>query len=96
MLVQALLGMRPMAPFGLLIIDPQLPVWLPDLKLEGLRVADTLLDIAFWRQADGKTSYRVTNRTGNIRVLHQPPSNGPGSNLTRRDRNLLSSLLHLV
>ena len=36
MLAQALLGMFPVAPFGLLLLDPHLPPWLPDLCLEGV------------------------------------------------------------
>lgn len=38
-LVQALLGLRPVAPLGLLVVDPHRPPWPPDLRLEGVGAA---------------------------------------------------------
>ncbi|HEU5423020.1 MAG TPA: glycogen debranching N-terminal domain-containing protein, partial [Nitrolancea sp.] len=50
--IQALLGLRPAAPIGLLLIDPVLPDWLPELQLRGIRVGQARLDLRAWR--DGR------------------------------------------
>lgn len=91
--VQALLGMRAMAPLRLLLIDPHLPPWLPDLRLEGIRVGRGTVDLAFQRTRSGKTLYRVTRRHGSIRVLHQPVPQGPNATLPGRARAALSSVV---
>lgn len=82
--VQALLGLRPLAPLGVLLVDPHLPPWLPDLRLEGLRVGAARLDLAFERQPDGETGFRVTRQAGAVRVLRQPPPDAPGATLLGR------------
>jgi glycogen debranching enzyme len=92
LLVQALLGMRPVAPLGLLLLDPCLPTWLPDLRLENVRVGQSSLDIEFTRRKDGSTRYRVTRRSGRIRVLRQPVPQGPNASIENRVRAALGSL----
>jgi glycogen debranching enzyme len=79
MLVQALLGAIAFAPAGLLVVDPHLPAWLPDLRLEGLRVGDARLDVEFRRKGSGATTWKVLNRDGWVRVVRQPPPQAPGS-----------------
>ena len=79
MLVQALLGSIAFAPAGLLVVDPHLPSWLPDLRLEGVRVGDAHLDIEFRRKSSGVTTWKVLNRDGWVRVVRQPPPQAPGS-----------------
>jgi glycogen debranching enzyme len=78
-LVQSLLAMVAFAPMGLLAIDPHLPDWLPDLRLEGVRVGQARLDIEFRRTPSGRTTWRVLHREGWVRVLRQPPPQAPGS-----------------
>jgi glycogen debranching enzyme len=73
MVVQALLAMVAVAPLGILVVDPHLPPWLPDLRLEGIRVGRSTLDLAFERTPSGGTSYRVIRRSGPVRVIRQPP-----------------------
>src|SRR5204863_9878038 len=69
--VQALLGLRAVAPLGLLLIDPHLPPWLPDLRLEDIRVGGAHVDLRARRTRDGETRYRARAR-GPVRVLRQP------------------------
>lgn len=71
LVIQALLGLRPVAPLGCLLIDPHLPPWLPDLRLEGLRISRSRLDLHFWRQRDGTTRYSMQRREGHVRVIRQ-------------------------
>jgi glycogen debranching enzyme len=91
LLIQALLGMRAVAPLGLLLIDPHLPEWLPDLRLEGVRVGESVLDLRLWRAAGGGTRYTVTRRAGAVRVLRQPVPQGRRASLVGRARALFPS-----
>jgi glycogen debranching enzyme len=91
LVVQSLLGMRPVAPLGLLLIDPYLPEWLPDLRLEGVRVGESRLDLEFHRTPEGKTRYKVHRREGRIRVLRQPAPQGPHGTPSGRLRAALGS-----
>ncbi|MBD0323737.1 MAG: hypothetical protein ICV72_10170, partial [Aldersonia sp.] len=54
-MVQALLGLVAVAPARLLVVDPHLPEWLPDLRLEGVAVGRTRVDLQFQRTARGTT-----------------------------------------
>jgi glycogen debranching enzyme len=58
MLTQALLGFLPDAPRNKLYVDPSLPVWLPDLTVQDLRVGKHKLDIRFWREGE-QTAFEV-------------------------------------
>jgi len=46
------------APRNKLYIDPSLPVWLPDLAVQDLRVGKHKLDIRFWREGE-QTAFEV-------------------------------------
>lgn len=92
MVVQALLGIYPFAPAGLLVIDPHLPPWLPDLRLSGITVGRSRLDIEFRRGADGTTRYRIHGREGRVGVIRQPVPDGPEATIPRRAATALRSL----
>ncbi|HEX7195933.1 MAG TPA: glycogen debranching N-terminal domain-containing protein [Candidatus Limnocylindria bacterium] len=95
MLVQALLGMAAVAPMHLLVVDPHLPPWLPDLRLEGVRVGDARLDLEFRRTRSGRTTYRALGRTGRVVVLRQPPPQAKGAGPLGRAWKALGSLPRL-
>lgn len=71
LMIQALLGIRPIAWAHLLLIDPHLPDWLPDITLRNLRVGDALIDLHVWRQG-GRTKWKSQVRRGSLRVLQRP------------------------
>jgi glycogen debranching enzyme len=71
-LLQALLGLYPYAPLHVLVVDPRLPAWLPDITLEHLRVGDATATIRFYRTPDGTSDYRVLDRRGTLHILRQP------------------------
>jgi glycogen debranching enzyme len=71
-LVQAMLGLYPYAPLNLLLVDPHLPAWLPDITLEGLRVGASRATIRFYRTEDGTSDYRVLEVEGTLHVIRQP------------------------
>ena len=58
-LTQAILGLEPDAPGGVLYVDPVLPEWLPDLTLRNLRMGMQVFDLAFRRGEDGTTELEV-------------------------------------
>ena len=92
MVVQSLLAMVAVAPAGLLVVDPHLPAWLPDLRLEGVRVGGSKLDLEFRRTSSGRTTYRVTRRSGRVRVVRQAPPQARGSGPMGRTWAALRSL----
>jgi glycogen debranching enzyme len=74
-IVQALLGVHPYAPAGILFLDPHLPEWLPEITLEGMRVANSIVSIRFERRGDGTTEHQVLATSGDIRIVpRQKPS----------------------
>jgi glycogen debranching enzyme len=92
LIIQALLGLRPVAPLGLLLVDPHLPPWLPDLRLAGIRVGQSRVDLDVWRTDSGKTRYRVSSSEGPVRVLRQPPPQARDASLAGRAWTTLMSL----
>jgi glycogen debranching enzyme len=71
LMVQALLGLRALAPLRILLVDPHLPDWLPDLELSGLRVGAARVDLAFRRDRRGRTALKVVRRSGRVLVRRQ-------------------------
>ena len=59
-LLQAVLGLQPDAPNGQLYVDPALPDWMEDLRLQDVRIGRKTVDLHFWRQGD-ETRWSVVN-----------------------------------
>ena len=68
-IVQALLGIYPYAPLHVLIVNPVLPEWLPELTLHDLHVGEAVVSIRFFRTEDGGSDYRVLDLRGKLHVL---------------------------
>jgi glycogen debranching enzyme len=68
MYVQSLLGLQPFAALGLLLVDPQLPRWLPALTLYRLRVGKARVTLHFRRDADGRSRFEVRDLEGELTV----------------------------
>jgi glycogen debranching enzyme len=69
LLLQAMLGIVPLAPIDVVLVDPCLPAWLPELTLTGLRVGGSRVAISFRRDATGRTLHQVDENTGGTNVL---------------------------
>jgi glycogen debranching enzyme len=82
LVVQCLLGMLPLAHAELLVIDPVLPPWLPELVVRSLRVGRATVSLRVRRDDAGRTDFEVLHKHGTLRVLRQPPPEsftaGPG------------------
>jgi glycogen debranching enzyme len=59
MMVQALLGLRPLTPLGVVAVDPHLPEWLPRLTLRNARLGHGVGDLHFWRDRRGRTRFNA-------------------------------------
>ena len=66
-LLQAILGIQADAPSNRLYVDPELPHWLPDVTLRGLRVGDAKLDLTFFREGE-RTRWDAKVLTGSVEV----------------------------
>jgi glycogen debranching enzyme len=69
-LLQAILGIQADAPNGKLYVDPVLPKWLPQLKLDGIAVGDSVINLQFWLD-DGKTCWDASVTSGKINVTEK-------------------------
>jgi glycogen debranching enzyme len=91
--VQSLLGLYPYAPLNLLLVDPHLPEWLPELTLRDLRVGQSRVSIRFFRTADSNSDYRVLDVVGPLHVLRQPSPWSLTASFGERLRDLAGSAL---
>jgi|RhiMetdeSRZDD1v2_1073273.scaffolds.fasta_scaffold00028_72 glycogen debranching enzyme len=69
-LLQAVLGIQADAPSKRLYVDPELPPWLPDVTLHGLRVGEAKVDLTFFREGE-RTRWDAKVLTGRIEVQAQ-------------------------
>lgn len=93
LLLQAMLGLYPFAPLKLLVVDPHLPNWLPEITLRDLRVGKARVTIRFRRRADGRTGYRILDQQGALHVVRQATPWSLTSQPAARLRDALASLL---
>ena len=92
-LVQAMCGIYPYAPLNVLMVDPHLPEWLPELVVDGLRVAGAKVTLRFRRNPDGSSSYDVLGQKGKLHVLRQPSPWSLTAGLGERVKDAIVSLL---
>jgi glycogen debranching enzyme len=72
LLVQSLLGLVPCAPLRLLLVDPLLPTWLPEIEVRRLRIGDAVVSLRFQRGKDGQPHFEIIEKDGDLRVVRQP------------------------
>ncbi|HTP32801.1 MAG TPA: glycogen debranching N-terminal domain-containing protein [Candidatus Acidoferrales bacterium] len=92
-LLQALLGLYPYAPLNILLVDPHMPDWLPEITLKGLRVGDAVATIRFFRTKEGGGDYEVLEKRGALHVIRQPSPWSLTASFADRIRDFLTSLL---
>lgn len=79
-MLRTMLGLRADAPHKRLYVQPTLPVWLPDIEIQRLRVGACSLNLRFWREGvEGKSCWQVVNAQADrpedmIQVLDDPAS----------------------
>jgi glycogen debranching enzyme len=92
-LVQAMLGVYPYAPLNLLLVDPRLPVWLPEITVSNLHVGAAVIDLRFHRTKSGDSDYEVLEKRGPLHVVRQPSPWSLTATFGERLHDALSSLL---
>jgi glycogen debranching enzyme len=92
-MLRALLGLFPYAAANLLILDPHLPEWLPEITVENLCVGNARLSIHFERKTDGSTDYKVRHLEGDLHVLRQPSPWSLTAEWPERAKDALFSLV---
>lgn len=76
-LVRALLGSESDIGNGILHVDPVLPEWLPELRVEGLTLGKQRVDVHVWRE-NNETHAKLMNGKG-IRLVRRPSVQAAGS-----------------
>lgn len=92
-LLQAMLGLYPYAPLNMLLVDPHMPDWLPEITLSNLRVGCAVLTIRFYRRKDGAGDYEILDKRGPLHVLRQPSPWSLTAGFAERLKDALTSLL---
>jgi glycogen debranching enzyme len=94
LLLQTILGLQPVAPLNLLVVDPVLPEWLPEVTLKDLRVGGATVTIRFYRQTDGKSHPHILKKRGTLHLIRQPPPESLSVGVVDRFRALIDGILH--
>ncbi|HET9604834.1 MAG TPA: glycogen debranching N-terminal domain-containing protein [Gemmatimonadales bacterium] len=94
LLMHTLLGLQPVAPLHLLVVDPVLPAWLPEVKLRGLRLGGATASIRFWRDQQGRSHAEVEHVQGTMHLLRQPPLESLHAGVKDRLGALMESVVH--
>jgi glycogen debranching enzyme len=93
LVVQSLLGILPLARYELLMIDPVLPHWLPEVVVRGLRVGQATVTLRCWRTADGRSDFEILHKHGTLRVIRQPPPESLTAGVGDRMHALLDTVM---
>jgi glycogen debranching enzyme len=93
LLVQTLLGLQPVATLDMLVVDPVLPAWMPEVIVHGLRVGGATATIRFHRGDDGRAHMDVLEKRGTLRVIRQPPPESLNATIGDRFTALVDGIL---
>jgi glycogen debranching enzyme len=91
-IMQAMLGLYPFAPTNLLLLDPQLPDWLPEIFVRNLHVGKAVVSIHFYRKGTS-THFDVLEKRGQLHVLRQPSPWSLTAGIPERIKDLMESLI---
>ncbi|HEX7122699.1 MAG TPA: glycogen debranching N-terminal domain-containing protein [Gemmatimonadaceae bacterium] len=94
LLVHTMLGLQPVAPLDLLVVDPVLPSWLPEIVLRGLRLGGATATLRFWRDEHGASHAEILHKRGTLHLLRQPPPEAIDVRVRDRFAALADRVLH--
>jgi hypothetical protein len=77
----------------MLLVDPWLPEWLPEITLANLHVGEAVTTVRFYRKPDGASDYEVLDKRGTLHVLRQPSPWSLTASFAERLKDALTSLL---
>ncbi len=91
-ILQAMLGLYPFAPTNLLLLDPHLPDWLPEITLRNLHVGKSIASIRFYRKGE-RTRFDVLEKRGKLHILRQPSPWSLTAGVGERIKDVMESLI---
>lgn len=91
-ILQAMLGLYPFAPTDLLLLDPHLPDWLPEIFVRNLHVGKAVVSLRFYRKGK-RTHFDVLDKRGRLHVLRQPSPWSLTAGLGERIKDAMESLI---
>ena len=94
LLIHTLLGLQPVAPLNVLVVDPVLPQWLPEVTLERVRLSGASATLRFWRDRDGQSHAEIVRKNGTFHLLHQPPPESLTATVRDRMTALMDTIVH--
>ncbi len=94
LLLHTLLGLQPVAALNLLVVDPVLPAWLPEVFLDDLRFGDSVATLRFWRDREGASHADVVRAKGPLRLVRQPPPESLAAGIRDRMSAFIDGLVH--
>ena len=94
LLLHTMLGLQPVAPLDLLVIDPVLPTWLPEIVVHDLKLGGATATVRFWRDDDGDSHGEVLHKRGTLHLIKQPPPESLTARVRDRFGALVDSVLH--
>jgi glycogen debranching enzyme len=71
--VRILLGLEPDLPSGRVYVDPALPPWCTEFRLDNVRVGANRLSIEAWRSAGGGSEIKVNVHGGDLEIVRGRP-----------------------
>jgi glycogen debranching enzyme len=91
-IMQSMLGIYPFAPMHVLLLDPHLPEWLPEITLNGLRVGKAVVSLRFYRRGEA-THYEVIEKRGKLHIVRQPSPWSVSATYAERFRDAIESMV---
>lgn len=77
----------------MLLLDPHLPDWLPEITVRNLQVGKATCSIRFYKR--GKhTHFDILDKRGKLHVLRQPSPWSLAATFAERLEDILESLVH--
>jgi glycogen debranching enzyme len=94
LLLHTILGLQPVAMLDLLVVDPVLPPWLPEVILRDLRLGGAVATLRFWRDRSGESHAEVVRKRGTFHLLRQPPPESLTASVRDRMGALVETVMH--
>jgi glycogen debranching enzyme len=94
LLLHTILGLQPVAMLGLLVVDPVLPPWLPEVVVRDLRLGGAVATLRFWRDRSGKSHAEVVRKRGSFHLVRQPAPESLTAGVRDRMGALVETIMH--
>ena len=91
-ILQAMLGIYPFSPTNMLLLDPHLPDWLPEITVRNLHVEKAVASIRFYRKRKS-THFDVLEKRGHLHLLRQPSPWSLTAGFAERIKDVMESLI---